>query len=342
MSKFLISGGCGFVGSNLAYSLLQDSHEVVAMDNLHRKGAEKNLTWLKSLNNQKFTFVDKDVTKPQDCIDVINGNAFDGIFHFAGQVAVTTSVDDPREDFNINAYGTFNMLEAVRLSGRKTPFFFTSTNKVYGEMTHINVVERENKWDYESLPYGAGEDQPLDFHSPYGCSKGMADQYVRDYNRIFGIPTVVFRMSCQFGPRQFGNEDQGWVAHFVIAACKGDSINIYGDGKQVRDILYIEDLIQVFLTAFDNIDRVRGSIFNIGGGRTNAISLLELVSMLENLTKRKIKLSYFDWRPGDQKVYISDIRKAKTVLGWEPKNSKLQGITKLYNWVLENHQMFGF
>ena len=340
MSTFLITGGCGFVGSNLTNSLISDGHTVVAFDNLHRSGAERNLKWLQSLNNEHFIYVNGDVTKPEDCINVLKKYSFDAVYHFAGQVAVTTSVDNPREDFNINAFGTFNMLEAVRLSGKKIPFFITSTNKVYGEMTHINVVEHNGCWDYENLPYGAGEDQPLDFHSPYGCSKGTADQYVRDYGRIYDIPTVVFRMSCQFGPRQFGNEDQGWVARFVIAASKGNDINIYGDGKQVRDILYIEDLVRAFRMAYTSIDKTKGQIFNIGGGRNNVISLLELIEIIEKLTGRKINVKYGDWRPGDQKVYISDIRKAERVFGWKPQNDKLQGVTKLFYWVKENHQLF--
>ena len=342
MSTFLITGGCGFVGSNLAHSLLSDGHVVVCFDNLHRKGAERNLEWLKSCNFPNFVHENASVTDFESCRRIVCARDYDSIFHLAGQVAVTTSVDNPREDFEINALGTFNMLEAVRLSGRKTPFFLTSTNKVYGEMEHVNVVERNGSWDYENLPFGASEAEPLDFHSPYGCSKGTADQYVRDYGRIYGIPTVVFRMSCQFGPRQFGNEDQGWVAHFVIAACKGDKINIYGDGKQVRDILYIEDLVRAFRMALENIEKTQGRIYNIGGGRDSVISLLELIALLEKLSGHEIETTFGSWRPGDQKVYISDNRKALAEFGWKPLNSKIEGVTKLFHWVNKNHSIFGF
>lgn len=342
MAIYLITGGCGFIGSNLAYSLLKDGHRVVCCDNLHRKGAERNLAWLQSLGHESFQHENSSVTDFSACQRIVGLHRYDAIFHLAGQVAVTTAIENPREDFEINALGTFNVLEAVRLSGQKMPFFFTSTNKVYGEMSHVPVIEVDGAWDYDGLPLGVSENELLDFHSPYGCSKGTADQYVRDYGRIYGIPTVVFRMSCQFGPRQFGNEDQGWVAHFVIAAGKGVGLNIYGDGKQVRDILYIEDLVRAFRMALENISVTQGKIYNIGGGRENTISLLELVEILEKLSGAKMPLTFADWRPGDQKVYISDIRKACAEFGWKPANTKQQGVAKLYQWVLDNRAMFSF
>src|SRR5229473_1426803 len=226
----------------------------------------------------------------------------------AGQVAVTTSVTDPRTDFDINALGTLNVLEAARLAGRRPPIVTTSTNKVYGELEQVAVVEERRRYRFADRPDGISEDQPLDFHSPYGCSKGAADQYVRDYARIYGLPTVVFRMSCIYGPRQFGTEDQGWVAHFVISALTGKPITIYGNGKQVRDVLFVDDLVRAFRLAADNIDTVAGEVFNIGGGPPNTLSVWdEFGELLRGLTNRTITVEFEDWRPGDQPCYVSNI-----------------------------------
>lgn len=340
MAHYLITGGCGFIGSNLTSALLRDGKKVTVFDNLSRLGTKRNLDWLQEKNDPNFTFIQGDVREFEAIRSVVAGAPFDGVFHTAGQVAVTHSVTDPRTDFDVNALGTFNVLEAVRHSGRKPPFLFTSTNKVYGGMEDVKVADRGTSYDYEGLPEGVPEDRPLDFHSPYGCSKGTADQYVRDYARIYDIPTVVFRMSCQYGPRQFGNEDQGWVAHFAIAAHKGKDISIYGDGKQVRDILYVEDLVRAFRAALGAIAVTRGKIYNIGGGRANTLSLLELVGHLEGLVGRKITLHFGPWRPGDQPVYISDIRLAGRDFGWTPQISKEEGVRRLLSWVRENEALF--
>jgi CDP-paratose 2-epimerase len=265
----------------------------------------------------------------------------DRIVHLAAQVAVTTSVTDPTTDFEINAGGTFNTLEAARASGRKPAFLYASTNKVYGGMEDVQVVELENRFDYQDLPDGASELQPLDFHSPYGCSKGAGDQYTRDYHRIYGLPTVVLRQSCIYGTRQFGVEDQGWLAWFIIAAVTGRPITIYGNGKQVRDVLFIDDLLDAYDVAFANIKTSAGQIFNLGGGRKNSISVWsEFGPLLENLLGKPIKTKRKEWRPGDQPVFISDIRKAQTLLGWQPKVGVEQGIQRLFNWVKENLDLF--
>lgn len=340
MTHYLITGGCGFIGSNLTASFLEHGDSVTVFDNLSRAGTERNLKWLRSLDAHGFEFIQGDVRDADTIRVVLEDAGFDVVFHTAGQVAVTTSVVNPREDFDINALGTFNVLEAVRLSGRKTPFFFTSTNKVYGGMDDVPIADRGDHYDYESLPDGVSEDRLLDFHSPYGCSKGTADQYVRDYARIYDMPNVVFRMSCQYGPRQFGNEDQGWVAHFVIAAHLGRPLSIYGDGKQVRDVLYVTDLVRAFQMALQSIDRTRGRIYNIGGGRPNTMSLLELIALLEKLTGRKMRLTFGDWRPGDQPVYISNTALAERDFGWRPEVSKHQGVERLLEWVRQNETMF--
>ncbi|PKO15323.1 CDP-paratose 2-epimerase [candidate division BRC1 bacterium HGW-BRC1-1] len=340
MAHYLITGGCGFIGSNLANTLLADGEKVTVFDNLARKGTARNLEWLESQKRDGFEFIRGDIRDADAIAAAVRAHSYDAIFHFAGQVAVTTSVTNPREDFDVNALGTFNTLEAVRLAGIKVPFLFTSTNKVYGGMEDIPVVDRGTQYDYDGLPNGVPESRGLDFHSPYGCSKGAADQYVRDYGRIYDIPTVVFRMSCQYGPRQFGNEDQGWVAHFIIAAHKGRDLNIFGDGKQVRDILYVEDLVRAFRMAAKEIAKTSGQIYNIGGGRANTISLLELVAQLETLVGHKVPMHFGDWRPGDQPVYISDISKAEAGFGWSPSISKHEGVEKLHAWVRQNDHLF--
>ncbi len=341
MKNYFITGGCGFIGCNAARSLLEDGHRVTVFDNLSRSGTERNLEWLQSLEHPAFTYINGDIRNYDSVREAIISEPFDVVYHFAGQVAVTTSVADPRSDFEINALGTFNVLEAVRESGRRIPFFFTSTNKVYGGMEDVKIVERNGRYDYEALPLGVAEDRLLDFHSPYGCSKGAADQYVRDYGRIYGIPTVVFRMSCQYGPRQFGNEDQGWVAHFVIAAHQGRPISIFGDGKQVRDMLFVDDLVRAFRMASLNLSQTSGKVYNIGGGSANVMSLLELVAHLEKLTGKSIDVTFGDWRPGDQPVYISDIRAAEADFGWKPTVDREAGVERLLKWVRGNSEIFG-
>lgn len=333
--KIIITGGAGFIGSNLAHYYLKRGVDTVVYDNLSRPGVEKNLAWLKK-NHPKLIFHKSDIRNFNKLKSVIK-NA-DLIFHLAAQVAVTKSVKDPLTDFQINALGTLNVLEAVRAQKKPPIVIYASTNKVYGGMENINYSEKSNRYDLKDkiLKTGISEEYQLDFHSPYGCSKGAGDQYTKDYARIYGLRTIVLRQSCIYGNRQYGTEDQGWVAHFAKRALQGMPITIFGDGKQVRDLLYIDDLINCFLKATANISRTSGEIYNIGGGRTFSVSLLELISLLEKELEKKIKLKFKDWRPGDQKVYISDIRKAKKDFGWEPKISVEQGTRMLNIWLKES------
>ena len=336
----LITGGAGFIGSNYAARCIKRGDQVVLFDNLSRSGANTNLQWLRDqFGVRSFEFIQGDV---RDAQAIKNAAASaDRIVHLAAQVAVTTSVTDPRPDFEINANGTFNVLEAARASGRNPGVLYASTNKVYGGMEDVKVVELPTRYDYADLPDGASELQPLDFHSPYGCSKGCGDQYVRDYHRIYGLPTVVFRQSCIYGTRQFGVEDQGWVAWFVIAAVTGRPITIYGDGKQVRDILFVEDLLNAYDAAFDHMGEAAGQIFNIGGGRQNTVAIwTEFAPMLERLLGHPLRVSHGEWRPGDQPVFISDIGKAARILGWQPKISAEEGIRRLFDWVSQNQELF--
>lgn len=337
--KVIITGGCGFIGSNAASRYLQAGYEVVLVDNLSRPGSTRNLTWLETQGQP--TFVNADI-RDADRLNPIFHEHRDAalILHLAGQVAVTTSVNNPRDDFETNALGTFNVLEAVRLAEIKAPLIYSSTNKVYGGMEDLEVVEVEGRYAYADLPNGISEDRNLDFHSPYGCSKGSADQYVRDYHRIYGLQTVVFRQSCIYGYRQFGVEDQGWVAWFTIAASLDRPITVYGDGKQVRDILFIDDLLDAFDAAAGNIRKTAGRVYNIGGGPANVISLLNLLTELEQRKGQAIPVQKDDWRPGDQKVYVSDIRLAHEELNWHPKISWKNGLGKLYDWVSSNRSEF--
>ncbi len=340
MDKILVTGGCGFIGCNYVDRLLARGQRVVAFDNLSRRGAEKNAEWLRAKYGARFELIPADIRDARAIADAARDA--DAIYHFAAQVAVTTSVADPRTDFEINALGTFNVLEAARASGRNPIFLFASTNKVYGGMEEVIVVERATRYAYRDLTGGASEAQPLDFHSPYGCSKGAADQYVRDYQRIYGLRTVVFRQSAIYGQRQFGVEDQGWLAWFIIAAVLGKPITIYGDGKQVRDMLFIDDLLDAYDAATARIEHVAGKVYNIGGGPANTISVwMEFAPMLEKLLGREIPFTRGDWRPGDQKVCVYDISKARRDLGWTPRVSVSDGVEKLYRWVAANNALFG-
>ena len=265
----------------------------------------------------------------------------DVIVHLAGQVAVTTSVTNPRDDFEANAIGTFNTLEAARLSERNPIFIFASTNKVYGGMDDVKVVEDATRWRYADLVNGCPESQPLDFHSPYGCSKGTGDQYVRDYARIYGLRSVVFRQSCIYGPRQFGIEDQGWLAWMTIAAVTGRKITIYGDGKQVRDVLHVDDLLNAYDAAIEKIEVAKGRVYNMGGGPGNVLAVwAEFGPLLEKLLGKKIEVARADWRPGDQRVFYADFSKAENELGWSPKIGLEEGIERLFHWVNENQDLF--
>lgn len=327
--RLLITGGAGFIGSNLAAYFLKKGHLVTILDNFSRKGAEINAVWLKKEHPQiqivkadvgDFLEIKKEVVKSEV------------IFHLAGQVAVTTSIENPREDFESNLLGSLNLLEAARKAPHLRVFIYASTNKVYGPLKG-NIIEKETRYLDFAHKKGISDDQPLDFYSPYGCSKGGADQYVKDYAKIYGLPTVVFRQSCIYGQRQFGIEDQGWVAHFVIQCFKNKPITIYGSGKQVRDILYIDDLIRAYWLGIKKINKIKGVVFNIGGGINNTLSLLELIQKLEERLNKKISFNFQKERPGDQRVYISNIKKAKKILNWQPRISINQGLNRLIAWV---------
>jgi CDP-paratose 2-epimerase len=338
--KYLITGGAGFIGSNYVNRLLSRGEDVTIYDNLSRAGARRNLEWLRQTHGaDAFRLVRADVRDAESLAST--AKTAEVIVHLAAQVAVTTSVTNPREDFEINAQGTFNVVEAARLSGRNPIVIYASTNKVYGGMEEVPLAETESRWQYASLKHGCPESQPLDFHSPYGCSKGTGDQYVRDYSRIYGLRSVVFRQSCIYGPRQFGVEDQGWLAWFIIAAVTGRPITIYGDGKQVRDVLHVDDLLDAYDAAIARIDTVAGRVYNIGGGAENVISVYaEFFPMLEALLGRVIPVSRGDWRPGDQRVFYADIRKAMQDLGWSPKIDVAAGIKMLFDWVEGNRGEF--
>ena len=338
--NYLITGGAGFIGSNYADRLLRRGERVTIFDNLSRAGAEKNLDWLiENHSKEKLAFIHGDINDLEALENAANNQQV--IIHLAAQVAVTTSVEDPQSDFESNARGTLNVLEVARSQKDKPIVIYASTNKVYGELKDLDVVELETRYVLKDMPYGIDEARCLDFHSPYGCSKGAGDQYARDYFRIYGIPTVVFRQSCIYGPRQFGIEDQGWVAWFIIAAFKNCPITIYGNGKQIRDLLYIDDLLDAYDLAIENINQCRGEIFNIGGGIENAISIwIEFSKILENLMGRQIRVEHKKWRPGDQKAYISNISKIKERLGWTPKIGVEEGIYRLYEWMKENISLF--
>jgi CDP-paratose 2-epimerase len=336
--KTIITGGAGFIGSNAAMRYVKKGHQVIVVDSLAREGSSKNLHWLRSQGSLEF--VQLDIRDAGELARLFHQHRdADQVLHLAGQVAVTTSVTSPRTDFEVNALGTFNVLEAMRLAGMAATLIYSSTNKVYGEMTDVGAVERGGRYQYQLLPHGVTEERNLDFHSPYGCSKGAADQYVIDYHRIYGLRTVVFRQSCIYGYRQFGAEDQGWVAWFMIASQLGRPITVYGDGMQVRDVLFIDDLLEAYDAAFA-APHAAGRVYNIGGGPDNVLSLRELLAYIEKRQKRKLLHDVAGWRPGDQKVFVSDIRRAQTELGWTPKIGCSQGLDLLYTWVSQNQGLF--
>lgn len=318
--------------------LLARGEDVVAFDDLSRRGSEKNAEWLKGIYGSRFKLVRGDIRDSNAVVKA--AREADVIFHLAGQVAVTFSIVDPRSDFEINAFGTFNALEAARCSDRRPIFIFSSTNKVYGAMNDLAIIEKPSRYEYGDM-VGVDERRHLDFHSPYGCSKGTGDQYVRDYHRIYGLPTVVFRQSAIYGSRQFGVEDQGWMAWFVIAAVLGRPITIFGDGKQVRDMLYIDDLLDAYDAAISRIDTAAGQVYNLGGGPDKAISVwAEFGPMLEGMLGCKIPVVYGEWRPGDQKVCVFDISKAERELDWKQKVGLEDGLARLVKWVVDNKAIF--
>ena len=314
--RVLITGGAGFLGVNAAVHLIKDGWFVTLLDNLSRPGTERNLKWLITRYPNRVSFVKEDIRNADGLAEHVRRQ--DAVLHLAAQVAVTTSLVDPNTDFDVNARGTLNVLEAVRNHNREAPFVFASTNKVYGKLGKNNSACKET--------------QPLDFHSPYGCSKGAADQYVRDYARCFGMNTVVLRQSCIYGAHQYGTEDQGWVAHFVHSILQDRTLTIYGDGTQVRDLLDARDLSDLYALTIDKIAITRGEVYNVGGGAANQRNLLEVIDLIGELTGKKPQFSFADWREGDQAYYVSDTTKAREQLGWEPKVDFDRGLRDLISW----------
>ena len=326
MKTWVITGGAGFIGGHAASTLHARGDRVVLADDLSRPGSAANLAWLRGQGIDEFHQLD--IRDPSSVDSLISRHAdADAVLHLAGQVAVTSSVRDPRADFEANALGTLNVLEAVRTrAGGRPAVLYSSTNKVYGGLEDLAIVERDGRYALGDLPGGVDESRPLDFHSPYGCSKGAGDQYVRDYARIYGMKTITFRQSCIYGTRQNGVEDQGWVAWFCIAAASGRPVTVCGDGKQVRDLLWVDDLVDIYIKALDRIDEVSGEAFNVGGGPANALSINELVSLLGLEARRA------PWRPGDQRVFVADVSKARRRLGWSPSVGAAEGVARLRAW----------
>jgi CDP-paratose 2-epimerase len=329
----LITGGAGFIGTNLAHRLLSDGHTVLIYDDLSRPGSERNVAWLREAHGERLQVEIADIRNRDALRPAVR--AAEQVFHFAAQVAVTTSLSDPLHDFEVNVGGTVNLLEEIRRRDNPPSLLFTSTNKVYGGLSDLALERNGTRYQPldAALRTGVNEECPLDFHSPYGCSKGAADQYVRDYARTYGLPAIIFRMSCIYGLHQMGNEDQGWVAHFLIQSLEDKPIMLYGDGMQVRDILFADDLVDALLLAQMNVHTLSGQAFNIGGGLGNTISLLELVELIARLRGEKPPLRLKEWRPGDQRYYVSDTRKFKAATGWAPKVTARDGIERLFHWL---------
>jgi CDP-paratose 2-epimerase len=333
----LITGGAGFIGTNLAARLLGEGREVIIFDNMSRRGVTENLRWLADVWGPRLRTCLAD-TRDADVLRAAVERA-GCVFHFAAQVAVTSSLDDPTADFEVNLRGTLNLLEALRHARRRIPLVFTSTNKVYGGLDDIGLVANGTRYqpiDQAIAKFGIGESRPLQFCSPYGCSKGAADQYILDYSRSFGIPAVVLRMSCIYGPHQCGNEDQGWVAHFLLRAMQDEPITIFGDGMQVRDILYVDDLVDALVMCGQDRDALRGRAFNMGGGARNTISLRELLGRIATLIGRTPRTLREGWRVGDQRYYVSDSRCFGAATGWRPRVDAAKGIEQLFRWLSRN------
>jgi CDP-paratose 2-epimerase len=333
----LITGGAGFIATNVADRLLREGWHVRLFDNLSRSGVERNVEWLEGLYGSRVSLIVGDVRDGARVREAVAG--VDRVFHFAAQVAVTTSLTDPLLDFEINARGTLNVLEAMRALPEPPSLLFTSTNKVYGHLDDLHLHPAATRYepdDARVARHGISERRPLDFHSPYGCSKGAAEQYVLDYARTFGLKTAVFRMSCIYGPHQFGTEDQGWVAHFVISALQGRPLTLYGDGLQVRDVLFVEDLVDAMLLAHDHIDALSGRAFNIGGGCSRTVSLLELIDMIGATLGVRPRHRFEPWRTADQRYYVSDTSRFQRATGWVPRTSMFDGIARLSGWLLDS------
>jgi CDP-paratose 2-epimerase len=332
--RILVTGGCGFIGCNLADALATRGSEVLILDSLVRSGTKENAEWLKRRHGDRVIIEVADI-RNQAAVDASVQRA-SAVLHLAAQVAVTTSLQEPAEDFAINAAGTVGVLESVRRYNPGAAVLFASTNKVYGKLLEDDRVARDGERYVPTdlhLLNGVSETAPLDFYSPYGCSKGAADQYVHDYARVLGLRTVVLRMSCIYGPRQFGTEDQGWIAHFLLRAIRGEPITIYGDGFQVRDALFIDDAVAAWLSALARIDEVSGRVFNLGGGAPNTISLREMMALIAELRGERPIVTFAEWRPGDQPWYVSDIRRISAALDWTPKVGLPEGLRALEHWL---------
>jgi CDP-paratose 2-epimerase len=332
----LITGGAGFIGSNLADRLAGEGHRVRVYDALARAGVDTNLGWLKERHGDRIEAIVADIRDEPVLADAASDAK--AVFHLAAQVAVTTSMLDPRDDFEVNILGTLNLLETLRRRGDATPLIFASTNKVYGDLADLAFDAGDHGYvprDPHVRAYGVGEGRPLDFHTPYGCSKGAADQYVLDYARSFGVPTAVLRMSCIYGQRQMGTEDQGWVAHFLIRALEGRPITLYGDGEQVRDILDVADAVSAYIAAWQRIDSIAGTAFNLGGGPDNAVSLRALIAYIGSLIGRDVDLQLGDWRAGDQRYFVADTRAAQAALGLPPRRDWRDGVAALARWLAQ-------
>lgn len=335
--KLLITGGCGFLGSNLASDALERGDELVVFDSLYRSGSRDNLAWLQAQG--KFTFEHGDIRNQNDITRVIQAFRPDAIFHLAGQVAMTTSIANPRMDFEVNVLGTHNLLEAVRQHVPQAIVVYSSTNKVYGDLEQYTYRETETRFECLECPSGFNEKTQLDFHSPYGCSKGAADQYMLDYSRIFGLNSVVFRHSSMYGGRQFATYDQGWVGWFCQKAVEKrmgkltEPFTISGTGKQVRDVLHADDMKRLYMAAITHIGHAKGQAFNIGGGIQNSLSLLELFAQLEDLLGITLDFAKLPVRESDQRVFVADITKAKQMLGWRPVVSAQEGVARMVEWV---------
>jgi CDP-paratose 2-epimerase len=335
--KYLITGGCGFLGSNIASELLKLGHELVVFDNLYRFGSYQNLEWLRTKG--EFKFIQGDIRNTNDVERMIKNHNHDFIYHLAGQVAMTTSIYDPRKDFEINVVGSFNLLNAVRLYSPKSAVIYSSTNKVYGDLEQFEYRETKTRYECVDRPNGFNESVNLDFHSPYGVSKGSADQYMLDFARIYGLKTIVFRHSSMFGGRQFATYDQGWLGWFTQKAIEikrgiaKEPFTISGNGKQVRDLLYASDCVSLYLKAAENIDQIKGQAFNIGGGIHNSSSLLELFNILEKELNINMEFSKLPPRESDQRVFVADITKAQAMIGWNPVIDKKTGVINMIEWV---------
>jgi CDP-paratose 2-epimerase len=330
----LVTGGAGFIGCNLADRLAREGHHVLIYDSLGRPGVERNLAWLEERHRSRVSSVIADIRDESSLVEAaMQARA---VFHFAAQVAVTTSLMDPMGDFEVNVGGTITLLEALRASERRIPVIFASTNKVYGDLADLELELVDGAYapaDPLVRASGVGESRSLDFHTPYGCSKGTADQYVLDYARSFGLPTCVLRMSCIYGPRQMGGEDQGWVAHFLIRALAGEPITIYGDGRQVRDVLYVADAVEAYLQAWRRIEQVSGRAFNLGGGPANAVSLRQVIGQIEALLGMPVEVDYGDWRAGDQRWFVADASAARSALQLAAPLDWRAGLEQLADWL---------